>query len=191
MTDALVAGVGGQGVLSAAALLAEAARRDGFEVHQAEVHGMSQRGGTVRATLRISSDPIHGDLVPTGGADLVIGLEPLEALRCLPALRPGGMLVSSLDPVADLPGYPEPERMRAALAQVPGAVLLPAAGLARAAGSGRALNLVVVGAASPFLPVRMAVLESCIAARFAAAGERVVEANLRALRAGREAAVPV
>ena len=163
--DLVLAGVGGQGVLSVAAILAEAARRHGLVVRQGEVHGMSQRGG----------------------AAMVLGAEPVEALRYLDYLAPGGRLVTAADPYLNVPDYPPIEAVLAAVRAVPGAVLVEAGELARRAGSGRTANVVMVGAASVFLPIPAGVIEACMVDGFAAKGERVVEANRRAFALGREA----
>lgn len=188
--DLVLAGVGGQGVLSVAAILAEAARRHGLVVRQGEVHGMSQRGGAVQASLRLADSPIEGDLVPRGGADMVLGVEPVEALRYLDYLAPGGRLVTAADPYENVPDYPPVEAVLAAVRAVPGAVLVEAGELARRAGSGRTANVVMVGAASAFLPIPAEVIEGCIVEGFAAKGERVVEANRRAFALGRAAVTP-
>lgn len=185
--DLVLAGVGGQGVLSVAAVLAEAARRQGLVVRQGEVHGMSQRGGAVQATLRMADLPIEGDLVARGAADLVLGMEPVEALRYLDYLRPGGRLVSSADPYENVPDYPPIAEVLAAVRAVPGSVVVEAGALAREAGSGRTANVVMVGAASVFLPLAREVIEACLREGFAAKGERVVGANLRAFALGRAA----
>lgn len=185
--DVVLAGVGGQGVLSVAAILAEAARREGLVVRQAEVHGMSQRGGAVQASLRIADGPIEGDLVPRGAADLVLGVEPVEALRYLDYLAPDGRLVTATDPYENVPDYPPIDEVLAAVQAVPGSVLVAAGALARRAGSGRVANVVMVGAASVFLPLPAEVIETCLREGFAAKGERVVEANLRAFALGRAA----
>ena len=185
--DVLLAGVGGQGVLSVAAVLAEAARREGLVVHQGEVHGMSQRGGAVQASLRLADGAIDGDLVARGAADLILGMEPVEALRFLEYLAPGGRLVTAADPHVNVPDYPPIEEVLAAVRSVPGSVVVEAAALAREAGSGRVANVVMVGAASVFLPLQPEVIEACLRDGFAAKGERVVEANLRAFVLGRAA----
>ena len=185
--DVVLAGVGGQGVLSVAAILAEAARREGLVVRQGEVHGMSQRGGVVQASLRLADGPIEGDLVARGGADLVLGVEPVEALRYLEYLAPGGRLVTAADPYENVPDYPPIEEVLAAVRAVPGSVLVEAGALAREAGSGRVANVVMVGAASALLPLSAGVIEACLREGFAAKGERVVEANLRAFALGRAA----
>ena len=185
--DVLLAGVGGQGVLSVAAVLAEAARREGLVVHQGEVHGMSQRGGAVQASLRLADGPVDGDLVARGAADLVLGVEPVEALRHLEYLAPEGRLVTAADPYVNVPDYPPIEEVLAAVRSVPGSVVVEAAALAREAGSGRVANVVMVGAASVFLPLQPEVIEACLRDGFAAKGERVVEANLRAFALGRAA----
>jgi indolepyruvate ferredoxin oxidoreductase beta subunit len=185
--DVVLAGVGGQGVLSVAAVLAEAARRQGLVVRQGEVHGMSQRGGAVQATLRLADRPIEGDLVARGAVDLILGAEPVEALRYLEYLAPGGRLVTAADPYENVPDYPPIEEVLAAVRAVPGSIVVEAAALAREAGSGRVANVVMVGAASAFLPLPAEVIEACLCDGFAAKGERVVAANLRAFALGRAA----
>ncbi len=185
--DIVLAGVGGQGVLSVSAVIASAALDEGLDVKQSEVHGMSQRGGAVQANLRLSDRPIASDLIPSGGAALVLSMEPLESLRYLDRLSPDGTVITSVNPVANIPDYPPLEEVLAALRRLPRAVLIDSDTLAREAGSVRATNMVIVGAASRVLPLDPASLERFIARRFASKGEKVVELNLRAFRAGREA----
>ena len=185
--DVVLAGVGGQGVLSIAAILAEAARRHRLDVKQAEVHGMAQRGGAVQAGLRISDTPIAGDLIPPGAADLIIGMEPIESLRYLDHLGPEGILLTAAEPFDNIPDYPDLATVLAAVREVPGSLLVEAGRLAREAGSVRAANVVMVGAASTLLPLPEKTLEACVRDGFAAKGERLVEVNLRAFRLGREA----
>lgn len=186
--DVVLAGVGGQGVLTVAALLAEAARRDGLDVRQGEVHGMAQRGGAVTATVRMADGPLHGTLIGRGSADVVIGMEPVEALRHLEYLAPTGRLLVAADPVRNVPDYPEETDVLDAIRQIPGAVVVDAADLGAAAGSRRAANVVMVGAASIFLPLQIPTLERCIGEAFAGRGERMVGANLAAFAAGRTVA---
>ncbi|MCB9897927.1 MAG: indolepyruvate oxidoreductase subunit beta [Planctomycetes bacterium] len=186
--DIVLAGVGGQGVLSVAAVLAEAARREGFCVQQTELHGMSQRGGAVQAFLRIADAPVHSDFVSHGTADLVLALEPLEALRQVAYLKPGGLLLTAADPVENIPDHPGREQVLAWIATLPRTAVVEAAELAREAGAPRALNTVMVGAASGVLPLRVEILRACLCEAFAAKGERVVQQNLAAFEAGRRAA---
>jgi len=185
--DVVLTGVGGQGVLSAAAVLAEAARRSGLFLKQGEVHGMAQRGGAVRATLRLSDEPIHSDLIGEGSAHLLLSLEPLEALRALDALMPGGSLITAAMPTENIPDYPPIDSVIETINRVPGAVVVDALGIARAAGNRLAVNTVMIGAASPILPLPIVTLEGCLRDGFSAKGEKVVEANLKAFRAGRAA----
>jgi indolepyruvate ferredoxin oxidoreductase beta subunit len=186
--DVILAGVGGQGVLSIAAIIAQAAVREGLAVRQSEVHGMAQRGGAVLAHLRMSDEVIAGDLVPRGGADIIISMEPLESLRYASWLAPGGALVSAAEPLVNIGNYPELAEITAAIQNFPLWRLLPASALAKEAGLARAVNMVMVGAASPFLPVRAETLEETIAATFASKDAPVVAANTKAFQMGREAA---
>ena len=188
-TDIVIAGVGGQGVLSIATILTEAARRDGLHVKQAEVHGMAQRGGSVLATIRMSPDPIASELVAHGAARLVLGLEPVEALRFVGLLAPDGVVVTAAEPFENIGDYPPLDVVHAEVRRI-GGHLVEASRLAREAGSPRSSNVVMVGAASPWLPLEEPTIEACIGEGFAAKGDRVVDANLRAFRLGREALAP-
>lgn len=183
--DVVLAGVGGQGVLSLAALLAQAARAEGLEVKLSEVHGMAQRGGTVLAHLRLSDQPIHSPLIAKGTARLLIATEPLEALRYLELLAEDGVVVSATDPNRNIPDYPEIETVLDGLERA-GAELVEAAALATEAGARKASNVVLAGAATPLLPIRAVTFEEVIKDGFANRGEAMVAANLEAYRRGRE-----
>ncbi|OFW67120.1 MAG: indolepyruvate oxidoreductase [Actinobacteria bacterium RBG_16_68_21] len=187
--DIVFAGIGGQGVLSAAAILAEAARRQGLVVKQTEVHGMAQRGGAVQASLRIAPDAIASELIPRGSAQMILGLEPVEALRYIDYLVPDGLLVTAADPVADLPGYPPIALIHEQVRSL-GGHLIEADRLAREAGSHRAANIVMLGAASVLLSVPPEILDACIGDAFAARGDKVVAINREAFRLGRAAIAP-
>jgi indolepyruvate ferredoxin oxidoreductase beta subunit len=186
--DIILAGVGGQGVLSIAAVIAHAAVAEGYSVRQSEVHGMAQRGGAVLAHLRLSETNIASDLVPQGGADLIISMEPLESLRYAAWLSPEGALVTATEPFVNIADYPGIEEVLAAVKSFPLFRLVEAAGLARQAGLPRAVNMVMVGAASPFLPIKTEALENTITAIFASKDPAAAEANKKAFRLGREAA---
>jgi indolepyruvate ferredoxin oxidoreductase, beta subunit len=186
--DIILAGVGGQGVLSVSAVIASSAMQEGLQVKQSEVHGMSQRGGAVLANLRISDRPIASDLIPRGTAAMILSMEPLESLRYLEYLAPTGTLITASAPVNNIVDYPSVDQVLAQVRQINGAVIVDADRLARLAGSARATNMVIVGAASHWLPVKMETIEAFARSLFAAKGDKVVETNIRALRAGREAA---
>jgi indolepyruvate ferredoxin oxidoreductase beta subunit len=186
--DIILAGVGGQGVLSVSAIIASSAMHEGLSVKQSEVHGMSQRGGEVQANLRLSDTPIASDLIPRGTASLVLSMEPLESLRYLPYLAEAGTVLTSTDAVTNFANYPEIDGLLARIRELPRAILIDAERLARQAGSARATNMVMVGAASRLLPVKFETIEHFVRTLFAAKGAKVVEINLKALAAGREAA---
>jgi indolepyruvate ferredoxin oxidoreductase beta subunit len=186
--DIVLAGVGGQGVLSVSAVIASAAMEAGLQVKQSEVHGMAQRGGAVLAHLRLSDGPIASDLIPRGRASLVLSMEPLESLRYLEFLSPEGSLITSSNPVTNIPDYPPVDDVLAQVRRVRHAVVIDAEKLARQAGSVRAVNMVMVGAASNVLPLEPGLLERHIASWFASKGQQILDQNLRAFRAGREAA---
>jgi indolepyruvate ferredoxin oxidoreductase beta subunit len=185
--DVILAGVGGQGVLSVAAIIAQASVSEGFAVRQSEVHGMAQRGGAVLAHLRISDGVIASDLVPRGGADIIISMEPLESLRYAAWLAPSGALVSAAEPLVNIGNYPAMTEIIAAIKGFPLRRLIEAASLAKEAGLVRAVNTVMVGAASPFLPLKAQTLEDTIAAIFARKEPVISAANTKAFRLGRQA----
>ena len=182
--DIILSGVGGQGILSIAAVIGRAALEDGLHIKQAEVHGMSQRGGDVQSNLRISSSEIHADLIPQGQADLIVSLEPMEALRYLPWLASDGWVITNTVPLVNIPDYPDAEALRRELEALPHAVPLDIDALARAAASPRSANMVLLGAAAPFLDIDAAKLEAGIRDIFARKGDAIVEMNLAAFRAG-------
>lgn len=187
--DVILAGVGGQGILTIAQAISGAALKRGLEIKQAEVHGMAQRGGSVQSHLRISARRIYSDLIPVGQASLLIAVEPLEALRYKHHLRhDDGALVASVNPFVNIGDYPAVESVLERLAAHPRHVLIDADRIARAAGSGRATNMAVLGAASLFLSIEPNDLEDGVAEMLAAKGEQVVEVNRRAFRFGRHAA---
>ncbi len=185
--DIVLAGVGGQGVLSLAATIAAAAMKEGLSVRQSEVHGMAQRGGGVSAHLRMSDGAIASDLVPRGGADMILSMEPLESLRYAAWLSSSGAVITSSEPFVNIADYPDLGPVLKAVASVKGSSVVDALAIAKAAGNARAVNMVLVGAASPRLPLKAASLEAAIAEGFASKGKDVVEVNLAAFRAGRAA----
>ena len=187
--DIILSGVGGQGILSIAAIIGKAALNEGLRIKQAEVHGMIQRGGDVQSNLRISSEPIASDLIPQGGADIIISLEPMEALRYLPWLSADGWVITNTTPFVNIPNYPENEALEGELKRLPHVVALDVDALARQAASPRAANIVLLGAAAPFLGLEAEKLEQGIRDIFARKGDAVVETNLAAFRAGYEHAL--
>ena len=183
-TDIVLAGVGGQGILSIATILGAAALKEDLHLKQAEVHGMSQRGGDVQSNLRLSSNPIASDLIPLGGADLIVSLEPMEALRYLPYLKPNGWIVTNATPFVNIPNYPETEALTAALAEHKHVVTFDMDAVAKEVASPRSSNMVLLGAAAPFIEIPAETIEQGIRDVFAAKGDAIVEANLKAFGAG-------
>ena len=186
--DVILAGVGGQGVLSVASIIARAALAQGFEVRQSEVHGMAQRGGAVLSHMRIADEKISGDLVPKGSADLIISMEPLESLRYVSYLKPSGTLVTSADPFLNISNYPGLAQIHSAVKQLPLWRLVEASALAKEAGLAKAVNTVMVGAASCFLPIKTQSLEKIITDVFSKKDAAAAEANVKAFKLGQKAA---
>ncbi|MBP3342916.1 MAG: indolepyruvate oxidoreductase subunit beta [Bacteroidales bacterium] len=186
--DIILAGVGGQGILSIATVIGEAALKENLNIKQAEVHGMSQRGGDVQSNLRISSDPIASDLIPKGCADLIISLEPMEALRYLPYLAKDGWIVTNTEPFVNIPNYPAIEDINAELAKIANVIKVDVDAIAKEAGNPRGANIVLLGACSHLLGIEPEKFEQGIERIFARKGESIVDSNLKAFRAGQKAA---
>jgi len=186
--DLVIAGVGGQGVLTIAAVLDRAAHEAGLFVKQSEVHGMAQRGGAVSAFVRMSDQPVASDLIGKGHASLLLSIEPLEALRYIPLLKPEGWIVSDITPMLNVTNYPDMEAVYRVLFSAPRLVALDATRLAQKAGTIKAQNVVALGAAAMHLPLPMELIEAQIRALFERKGDRIVNANLHAFRKGDSAA---
>ena len=176
-TNIILCGVGGQGILSVATIIGEAAMKEGLYIKQAEVHGMSQRGGDVQSNLRISSDPINSDLIPLGGADVIISMEPMEALRYLPYLSKDGWIITSSTPFVNIPNYHEIENV----------VVLDIEQLAKDNGVPRSANVILLGAAQKAIGIDYEKIEDAIRRVFDRKGEAIVNANIKALSIGKEA----
>ncbi len=186
--DIILAGVGGQGILSIATILGAAALNENLYLKQAEVHGMSQRGGDVQSNLRISSDPIASDLIPLGKGDLIVSLEPMEALRYLPYLNKEGWIVTNTTPFVNIDNYPEMENVMKELKSFKNVVAFDMDAVAKEVATPRASNMVLLGAMAPFIKMDVEKIEDGIRRVFGAKGEAIVESNLKAFRAGLELA---
>lgn len=184
--DIILAGVGGQGILTIAATIGLAAVENGLYLKQAEVHGMSQRGGDVQSHLRISDKPVSSDLIPYGKAELIISVEPMESLRYLPWLSKDGWLVTNSNPFINIPDYPAIEDILKEIEKIRNHIIIDTDKIARDAGSARSGNIVILGAASPYIDMPFVSIENAVRKFFGRKGEEIVNINLRALHAGRE-----
>lgn len=186
-TDIILSGVGGQGILSIATIIGEAATRMGLTLKQAEVHGMSQRGGDVQSNLRLSDGPIASDLIALGTADMIISLEPMEALRYLPYLSKDGWIITSSAPFKNIPNYPDEQALADELNAQPHVVSLDVEGLAKENHVPRSANVILLGAAAAFLQILdVSTLRESVGRIFASKGEEVVEMNYCAFDLGRD-----
>ncbi|MCB2219714.1 MAG: indolepyruvate oxidoreductase subunit beta [Bacteroidetes bacterium] len=182
--DIILAGVGGQGILSIAAAIGTAAINEGLYLKQAEVHGMSQRGGDVHSDLRISDREIASDLIPEGKADMILSVEPMESLRYLPMLAADGWLITNTNPYVNIPNYPEIDSIMAEVKKVNQHIAIDANKIAADMGSKRSANMVILGAAAPFIGLPYESLQKAITDIFSRKGEAVVNVNLKALSEG-------
>jgi indolepyruvate ferredoxin oxidoreductase beta subunit len=188
-TDIILCGVGGQGILSIATIIGEAAMNENLYIKQAEVHGMSQRGGDVQSNLRISSEPIHSDLIALGSADVIISMEPMEALRYLPYLSKDGWIITSSVPFVNIPNYPDLEAVKVELKQVANVVAIDIEQMAKDNGVPRSANVILLGAAQHALGIDYDKLEAAVRRVFARKGDAIVEANVKALALGAKCGV--
>ena len=182
--DIILAGVGGQGILSIAATIGTAALEMGMFLKQSEVHGMSQRGGDVMSNLRISEKEIFSDLIPFGKADLIVAIEPMESLRYIPMLSPEGWLITNSTPFINIPNYPELSKIHDEIIKFPRHVLIDADNIAKELGSDKAANMVILGAAAPYLGIKYENLEKAIQIIFKKKDQKVIDLNINALKAG-------
>jgi len=184
--DIILAGVGGQGILSIATVLGYAAVESGLYLKQAEVHGMSQRGGDVQSHFRISDKPIYSDLVPEGKADIIISVEPMESLRYLPYLSETGYLVTNTTPFINISNYPKIEDVLSEIKKLPRHIAIDADSIAKEVKNPRGMNMVIAGAASVFMDLDFEFMKKSIQVIFGRKGEAIVASNIAALEAGRE-----
>ncbi len=187
--DLVLCGVGGQGMLSIATIIGEAATKAGIFLKQAEVHGMSQRGGDVQSNLRLSTSEIFSDLIPKGKADVIISMEPMESLRYLPYLSKNGWVVTSSKPFVNIPNYPDEAELQKELTALPNMAQLDIEAIAKEVAIPKAANMVLLGLAAPYIEIlSVDQLREAIKTIFARKGEQIVETNLKAFDAGVAAA---
>jgi len=184
--DIILAGVGGQGILSIAAVIGSASLETGMYLKQSEVHGMSQRGGDVMSNLRISDREIFSDLIPYGKADLIISVEPMEALRHISMLSTDGWLITNITPFKNTLDYPDTDKIMEEIEKIPNHIIIDADMIAKNLGTPQSANMVILGAACPFLNDLCLNIEKGIHNIFGRKGEKVVEVNIAAINAGRE-----
>jgi indolepyruvate ferredoxin oxidoreductase beta subunit len=185
-SDIILSGVGGQGIISIAATIGLAAVANNLYLKQSEVHGMSQRGGDVQSHLRLSDKPVASDLIPHGKADIIISVEPMESLRYLPWLSSEGWIVTNSSPYINIPDYPPVESILDEIKKIKNNIIIDADQVAKEAGSVRAGNIVILGAASPFIEMPYPSFENALKQLFGPKGEEIVSINLKALKAGRD-----
>lgn len=187
-TDIILAGVGGQGILSIAATIGMSALANNLYLKQAEVHGMSQRGGAVQSHFRLSSKPIASDLIPRGACDIILSVEPMESLRYIDFLKKEGWIITNSTPFVNIPNYPDVDAVIAKIKERKNVIILDADKIAKEIGSPRSSNIVTLGAASPFIDIPFESFEEAIRLIFKKKGDQVINANIAALRAGRAVA---
>ena len=183
--DIILCGVGGMGALSSAAIISKAALDMGWYIKQAETHGMSQRGGDVQSHLRISDEPIASDLIPEGQCDIILSVEPMEALRYLPFLNKNGWVITNKNPFINIPNYPNQDELMAEINKIPNHIIFDADAIAKEIKNPKGANMVVLGAASKYLKIDIEKLEDAVRSIFGKKGDDIVNANINALRAGR------
>lgn len=183
--DIILAGVGGQGILTIATIIGDAAAVAGLSLKQAEVHGMSQRGGDVQSNLRLSTDTIHSDLIKQGATDIIISMEPMEALRYISYLNNDGWVVTSSHTYKNIPNYPDEQSLMEELQALPHAAILPIDDLAKENNVPKSANVVLLGMAAKYIEILSPEqLRESVKRVFAQKGEKVVEMNCKAFDIG-------
>jgi len=191
-TNILVAGIGGQGVMTAAEILAQTALSLGFDVKKTEVAGMAQRGGVVTSHVRFG-EKVNSPAIPDGEADLIVGFEPAEAARWLDQLRPGGVVLVNQarqePPIVSIGLFDYPDDPVADIAERGVEVhAFDATDIAKQLGNVKLVNTVMLGASAAHLPFDADILKEAILARFRARKPKLVELNEQAFLAGQQAA---
>lgn len=181
--DIVLCGVGGDGIVSVAKIISDAALTLGLNVKQSEIHGMSQRGGSVFSHLRISSEPIAADVIPQGKADIILSSEPMEALRYLPWLASDGWVITNSAPFVNIKNYPNIDDVLTELSKLPHCVAFDANDVAKKVNARS--NMVLLGAAANYLDIDFKHLEDSVTRTFSRKGEAVVNSNIAAIRAGK------
>jgi indolepyruvate ferredoxin oxidoreductase beta subunit len=184
-SDIILSGVGGQGILSIATTIGTAALMNDLYMKQSEVHGMSQRGGAVVSNMRVSSNPVASDVIPMGKADLILSVEPMESLRYIPYLKPGGWLITSSSPFVNIEDYPDIEKVKEEIRKYKNHIIIDADSIAKDIKSARSSNIVMLGAASPFIEIEESLFIKAIESIFKSKGSEIVAKNIEAFNLGR------
>ncbi len=187
-TNIILSGVGGQGILTIAAILDTAALSQNLYVKQSEVHGMSQRGGAVQSHVRISDKEVYSDLIPKGKADMILSVEPMELLRYIPYLKDKGWLITDSHPFVNTSDYPEKQDLYKQIKSYPHHIIINATEIAKKLGNSKAANMVLLGASSTLLPLSEECILTAVKNLFQHKSERVINLNLEAFQAGKEIA---
>jgi indolepyruvate ferredoxin oxidoreductase beta subunit len=187
-TNIILSGVGGQGILTIAAVLDIAALSENLHIKQSEVHGMSQRGGAVQSHVRISDKEIYSDLIPEGKADLILSVEPMELLRYMPFLNKKGWLITDSNPFVNTGNYPEIKDIYEQIKKHPFHVIINATDVAKKIGNSKVANMVLLGAASSIIPLSEESLLAAIKKLFQYKSEKIISLNIEAFLEGKKIA---
>jgi len=185
-TNIILSGVGGQGILTIAAVLDTAALAQDLFVKQSEVHGMSQRGGAVQCHVRISNTEVYSDLIPEGKADMILSVEPLEALRYMPFLKKGGWIITDTKPFRNILDYPDETEIINQIKLHPNHLIVDATEAAKSLGNSKIANIVLLGAASSLIPLPEESILLAIKNLFQQKSEKIISLNLEAFQFGKE-----
>jgi len=181
-SDILIVGVGGQGIILTSDIISKAALKDGFNVKKAETHGMAQRGGSVITHVRISNSDIYSPLIPKGKVDVLIGFEPMEALRYMGYINrknENSIMIVNRNPI-EIENYPDINEIISEIKRHRNSIILNALELANKAGNVLTQNIVMLGAASRYLPIDRDTLKETIKENV----KRAINENLKAFELG-------
>lgn len=181
----ILSGVGGQGILTIAAILDIAALQENLFVKQSEIHGMSQRGGAVQSHVRISDTEVYSDLIPEGKADMILSVEPLEALRYIPFLKKDGWIITDTKPFNNIPDYPGEETIFDEIKKQPNYLIIDATEAAKSIGNSKVANMILLGVAASLIPLSEESILSAIKTLFQQKGEKIIAINMEAFHLGK------
>lgn len=180
--DIIFAGVGGQGIISAAAMVVQTATKLGLNAKQNEVHGMAQRGGSVVCFVRISDEEISSNTIPKGQADFIFATEPMEAIRYIDYISPNGTVITNDTPFINIPEYPDTDKLLGFLKNESNAIIIDGKRLNEEISNPKVANTAVLGVLIPRLGINKMeeTFIELIELRFKSKGDKIIELNKKA-----------
>lgn len=185
-SNIILSGVGGQGILTLASIIDIAALNQNLFVKQSEIHGMSQRGGSVQCHVRISDTQIYSDLIPEGEVDLILSAEPMELLRHIPSLKRNGWIITDSSTFENIVNYPDKHDLYKQIKKHVNHIIISAKSCAKDLGNSKVCNMILLGAASDHMAIPEEKFINAINIFFKDKSERIKNKNIEAFKVGRQ-----